>query len=127
MVQTILPSPAASEQPIQTTPQKNPVKVMEDQGTHSTVRYMLGFSPREVTVKNETGCFVDIQNDGDAVLVPRLGTYDPKKEQGFLYPAILAHKSSLIDPRYGTVPRLIFYDKNNPAADFSVHIDPTCL
>ena len=129
MVQVILPSPSPSisEQPAQKAPQKNSVKVMEDQGAHSTVRYMQGFSPREVTVKSETGCFVDIQNDGDMVLVPRLGPYDPKKEQGFLYPAIPAHKNSLIDPRYGTVPRLVFYDKNNPAEDFSVYIDPTCL
>ena len=129
MVQAILPSasPSASEQPAQMPPQNNSVKVREDNGIHSTVRYAHGFSPREITVKNETGCFVDIQNDGDTTLVPRLGPYDPKKEQGFLYPAIPAHKNSLIDPRYGTGTHFVFYDKNNPAAELSVHIDPTCL
>ena len=127
MVQEASPWPRTSEEATQTPPRSNAVKVMEDNGIHSTVRYAHGFSPAEITIKNETGCFVDIQNDGDTVLVPRLGPYDPKKEQGFLYPAIPAHKNSLIDPRYGTMPRLVFYDKNNPTAELSVHIDPTCL
>ncbi|MDP3778999.1 MAG: hypothetical protein Q8R30_03100 [bacterium] len=123
------PSLSPSEQPVQYIPQNgSPVQVKEDQENPISVRYANGtFTPSEVTIKNETGCFVEIQNAGDQNIIPRLGPYDPQKEQGFLYPSIAPGNTSLIDPRYGTGAAFSFYDKNNPAASFIVHIDPTCL
>lgn len=125
----ISPSSSPLEQPIKYIPQNgNPMKVKEKQENVTSVRYGNGiFTPSEVTIKNENGCFVEIQNAGDANIIPRLGPYDSQKEQGFLYPSIEPTKTSLIDPRYGTMTTALFYDKNNPTAVFIVHIDPTCL
>ncbi len=127
-MQSILPSPSTSQEPPKVVPQHNSVNVIEDNGNHSTVHYEHGlFTPHEVTIKNETGCFIAIQNADNTTIIPRLGPYDAKKEQGFLYPPILPHKDSLIDPRYGKSSQFLFYNRNNPHADFIVHIDPTCL
>ena len=127
-VQNGSPVPNVSEEPAQTAPQNNAVNVKEDIGNHTTVRYEKGsFTPREVTIAAETGCFVEIQNESENNLTPRVGPYDPKKERGFLYPPIPPHGKSLIDPRYGTIASISFYGKENPAAQFSVHMDPTCL
>jgi len=115
----ISPSQSSSE---------HPTRVEEDQGNHTSVRYDQGqFSPPEITIKTENGCFVEIQNASNKNLIPRLGPYNPDKEQGFLYPAIAPGKTSLIDPRYGARITFSFYDKNNPGGSFIVHIDPTCL
>ena len=123
------PSESSSDIPVEFTPQNgSPMKIKENTGNNTAVRYEHGmFTPHEVTITNKTGCFVEIQNAGDQNIVPRLGPYDPKKEQGFLYPSIPPTKASLIDPRYGTMATASFYDKNNPAASFIVHIDATCL
>ena len=121
-------SPTPSEIPVQIIPKSNQVNVQEDKGNNTFVRYEKGlFIPHEITIKNETGCFFEIQNTGNMNVIPRLGPYDPQKEKGFLYPAVSPHTKSLIDPRYGTDASESFYDKNNPTADFIVHIDPTCL
>ena len=123
-----MPLASASESPTQAPPQNNAVRVQEDNGNHSAVRYEHGsFTPAEITVKTETGCFIEINNASDQELIPRLGPYDPKQEKGFLYSPIAAHKNGLIDPRYGSVSQFSFYNKNNPSATFIVHIDPTCF
>ena len=120
--------PNVSEEPAQTAPQNNAVNVKESIADHTTVRYEKGsFAPREVIIANGTGCFVEIQNESENNLTPRVGPYDPKKERGFLYPPIPPHGKSLIDPRYGTIASISFYGKENPTAQFSVHMDPTCL
>ena len=125
---SIMQSPIPSEIPVQIIPKGNQVNVQEDKGNNTFVRYEKGlFIPREITIKNETGCFFEIQNTGNTDIIPRLGPYDPQKEKGFLYPAVSPHTKSLIDPRYGTDTSESFYDKNNPTADFIVHIDPTCF
>ena len=125
---SIMPSPIPSEIPVQIIPKRNQVNIQEDKGNNTFVRYEKGlFIPHEITIKNETGCFVEIRNAGDTNVIPRLGPYDPKKERGFLYPAISPRTKSLIDPRYGTDISESFYDKDNPAASFIIHIDPTCL
>ena len=125
---SIMPSPIPSEIPVQIIPKRNQVNIQEDKGNNTFVRYEKGlFTPRNITIKNETGCFFEIQNTGDMDVIPRLGPYDPANEKGFLYPRISPHTKSLIDPRYGTDTSESFYDKNNPTADFIVHIDPTCL
>ncbi len=121
-------SPLPSESPVQPPVQYNAVKVQEDNGNHSTVQYEHGsFTPAEITVKNETGCFVEIDNASDQEVIPRLGPYDSKQEKGFLYSSIAAHKNGLIDPRYGNVTQFSFYNKNNSRATFTAHIDPTCF
>lgn len=122
-------SPASSlESPAETPVRHNGVKVQEDNGNHSIVRYeRASFAPAEITVKNETGCFVEIDNASNEEVIPRLGPYDPKQEKGFLYSPIAAHKNGLIDPRYGTIAQFSFYNKNSVRATFIVHIDPTCL
>ncbi len=125
-----IPTPASDREPLATpAPASNGgVKIIEDQGGHVQVRYRERvFSPASVTVKNDNGCFVEIQNASDEIVIPRLGPYTSGKEIGFLYPAIAPRSSALIDPRYGTIHRFSFYNKNNPAAVFSVSIDPTCL
>ena len=126
-VQSGSPVPSVSEEP-QTAPPNNAVNVKEDTGNHTTVRYEKeSFTPRDVTIANETGCFIEIQNESENNLTPRLGPYDPKKERGFSYPPIPPHGKSLIDPRYGAIVNLSFYGKENPGAQFNVHVDPTCL
>ena len=128
IVQQISPSPSASEEPKQELPQRNTVNVIEDTGNHTTVRYEKGvFTPHEITVTTEQGCFVEIQNQSNTILTPRLGPYDPQKEQGFPYPPIASGATSLIDPRYGATARFSFYAKENSATYFTVYIDPTCL
>lgn len=125
---SLSPSPNPSQVPLEKPIQNNAVQVQEDNGVHSTVRYERGlFSPLEITVTNETGCFVEIKNMSDTDVVPRLGPYNPNQEKGFLYPPIVPHESSLIDPRYGEGMQFSFYNKNNSDAQFIAHIDPTCL
>ncbi len=126
---SLSPSESSSDIPIEFIPQNgSPMKIKENTGNNTAVRYEHGmFTPHEVTITNETGCFVEIQNAGDQNIIPRLGPYDPQKEKGFLYPSIAPGKTSLIDPRYGTGILFSFYEKSNPTADFIVHIDPTCL
>lgn len=126
LVQDISPSPSII--PPYTPEENNAVHVQEDNGIHATVRYEHGlFNPTHITVTNETGCFVEIQNASDQSLVVRLGPYNLKQEKGFLYPSIAPHENSLIDPRYGAITQFSFYNKNNPSATFAVSIDPTCL
>lgn len=126
LVQNTPPPPSVT--PAYTPIQYNAVNVQEDNDIHTTVRYEYGsFSPTMITVANETGCFVEIQNASDQNIAVRLGPYDPKQEKGFLYPPIAPGKNSLIDPRYGTMKEFSFYNKNNPSAVFDVSIDPTCL
>jgi len=128
IIQDMSPLPSSSEMPLQAPTQNNTVKVKEDDGIHAAVRYEHGlFNPRNITITNETGCFVEIQNVSDQDVIPRLGPYIEGKEKGFLYPSIAPDKSSLIDPRYGTITQFFFYNKNNPSAVFTVFIDPTCL
>lgn len=126
LVQNTLPPPSATPAP--TSIQNNAVNIQEDNGIHTTVRYEYGsFNPTMITVANETGCFVEIQNASDQHIAVRLGPYDPKQEKGFLYPSIAPGKNSLIDPRYGTIKEFLFYNKHNPSAVFTVFLDPTCL
>lgn len=126
LVQNISPSPSVV--PSQAPMQNNTVEVGEDKGIHAAVRYEHGvFNPKNITITNEIGCFVEIQNTSDQNVIPRLGPYTPQEEKGFLYPSIATHENSLIDPRYGTITQLSFYNKNNPSAVFTVSIDPTCL
>lgn len=125
-VQHIQASPSII--PPYTPEENNAVHVQEDNGIHAVIRYEhTSFNPKNITVTNEMGCFVEIQNASYQNIAVRLGPYDPKKEKGFLYPLIAPGKSSLIDPRYGAITQFSFYNKNNPSATFSVSIDPTCL
>ena len=126
-MQTMQP-PRPLQIPMHNIPKHNSIKVQEDNGGHAVIQYGKGlFTPHEITIKNEIGCFIEIQNADDTDVIPRLGPYNPKKETGFLYPNIPPHTKSLIDPRYGASSSEFFYNKNNPTADFIVHIDPTCL
>ena len=126
LVENVLPSP--SFLPSQTSVPNNAVQVQEDNLAHATVRYEQGsFSPADITVTHETGCFVEVQNMSDADVVVRVGPYDAKQEKGFLYPPIAPHNSALIDPRHGVITQFSFYNKNNPDAQFKARIDPTCL
>ena len=110
------------------TPSGNAVKVIEPPANHSVVEYNHGaFTPAMITLKNETGCFVEIKNASDEEVIPRVGPYVAGKESGFLYGKIGPRQSESIDPRYGTLNDLTFYNKNNPAAFFKIHLDPTCL
>ena len=109
-------------------PSGNAVRVIEPQANHSVVEYNHGvFTPAMIILKNETGCFVEIKNASDEEVIPRVGPYAAGKESGFLYGTIGPRQSGSIDPRYGTLNDLPFYNKNNPAAVFKVHLDPTCL
>lgn len=120
--------PLPSSQPSQQPFLNNAVRVEEDSGIHTAVRYEDKlFIPKNITIANESGCFVEIQNKSDEIVIPRLGPYDSKEEKGFLYSSIAAHARSLIDPRYGVATQVSFYNKNNLSAIFIVHIDPTCL
>lgn len=125
------PSPSSSPSSIEPAHEDQPgpaMHVQQDASNHTSVRYANGsFTPPEIMITTETGCFVEIQNKSNRNLVPRLGPYDSHKEQGFLYPPVAPGTHSLIDPRYGTVTTFSFYDKNNSGATFIVHIDPTCL
>lgn len=117
-----LPSPVYNDQP------GPAMRVEDDQGNHTTVRYMNGsFTPRDVTVSGDPDCFIEIKNESDTTLTPRLGPYDPSKESGFLYTAIDPHASAVIDPRYGAIATLSFYNKHNPSAIFTVHLGLACL
>ena len=74
-------SPTPSEIPMQIIPKSNQIKIQEDKGNNTFVRYEKGlFIPGEITIKNETGCFVEIQNVGNTDVIPRLGPYHPQKE-----------------------------------------------
>lgn len=125
----LLPLPVSSQStaPIPSVPD-NGVRVLEKNSLQTTVIYKDGsFHPHEITVKNETSCYIAIENKSGDQVIPRLGPYDPKKETGFPYPAIAPGSTGMIDPRYGMGAQFSFYDKNNPNADFIVHIDPTCF
>ena len=53
---SIMQSPTPSEIPVQIIPKSNQVKIQEDKGNNTFVRYEKGlFIPREITIKNETG------------------------------------------------------------------------
>ena len=126
--QSPLPVLSPSQVPTPEPMQNNTVHVQDDDGMNTIVRYDQGhFIPTKITIANETGCFVGIQNASDTDVLVRLGPYNPKQEKGFLYPSIAPHETSLIDPRYGVVTQFSFYNKNNPSAIFTVFIDPTCL
>lgn len=114
---------------IQTPDTNSPIKVIEDNNSsRSTVRYEHGtFTPIEIVIKSETGCFVQIENASNESVIPRVGPYVHGKEKGFLYPSVAPGGSGLIDPRYGHINQFSFYNKNKPNAVFIVHIDPTCL
>lgn len=120
-----VPSTSSTSRPIAP---KNPVNVIEKMEGETTVIYENElFTPREVVVKNETGCYVVIENKSNTDVTARLGPYNPKKEQGFLYAPVASQARMAIDPRYGTISRALFYNKNNTAAHFLVRIDATCL
>ncbi|MDP3770579.1 MAG: hypothetical protein U1A25_00280 [Candidatus Sungbacteria bacterium] len=121
------PTPSATIIPTPLAP-KNPVKVIEENKQATTVVYENGlFIPHEVAIKNETGCYVMIENKSDADVIVRLGPFDSQKEQGFLYAPVAPGARMAIDPRYGIMTSASFYNKNNQSADFLVHIDATCL
>jgi len=126
---SVSPFESPSDIPVQFIPQNgSPMEVKEKIENNTVIRYADGaFTPHDVSIKNKTGCFVEIQNADHLIITPRLGPYDPQKERGFLYPPIAPGKTSLIDPRYGSGTTYSFYEKSKTTADFIVHIDPTCL
>ncbi len=126
--QSLQPSDSPSAEFFPPEFQGGSAKVIDDAGDHTRTRYDgVRFNPSEVTIQTETGCFVEVENAGSGDLSMRLGPYDARKQQGFPYLPIASGASGRIDPRYGTGKEFLFYAKENIAAVFIVHIDPTCL